>query len=127
MRWIAWLLLACGPLLAAPAAAGLWTRARLAGVHGAELYGLSAAAGAMLVEGLLISVRGLVREVTVFMLSGFWAMWLWFGMTDEGYDWTSLPAIHVPDPVGRMMVMLIMLVYLTLYAVAESRPLRARA
>ena len=62
MRWIAWLLLACGPLLAAPAAAGVWTRARLAGVHGAELYGLSAAAGAMLAEGLLISVRGLVRS-----------------------------------------------------------------
>ena len=110
--------------------AALSTAALVAGLWAPQAMAASppsAAAGAMLAEGLLISVRGLVREVTVFLLSGLWATWLWFGLTDEGYDWTTLPPIHVPDPVGRMMVMLIMLVYLTLYAVAESRPLRARA
>ena len=127
MRWFAWLLLTCGPLLAAPAAAGLWMRARLAGGEGADLYALSAAAGALLVVALLISLRGLVREVTVLILSAFWALWLWSGMIDEGYDWTSLPPFRGPDAAGRVVILLTVLVYLTLYAAAESRPTRRRA
>jgi hypothetical protein len=125
MRWIAWLFLICGPLLAAPAAAGLWARARLSGMHGSDLYALAAASAALLAEGILISLRGLVREMTILALSAGWALWLWFGMTQEGYDWFSLPPISAPDGTGRVVITLIMLVYLTLYAVAESRPHRA--
>ena len=127
MRWFAWLVLTCGPLAAAPAAAGFWLRARLAGAHGADLYALSAAAGALLLEGLLISLKGLVREVTILVLSGAWALWLWSGMIDDGYDWMGLPTVRTPDAAGRVVVLLTTLVYLTLYAVAESRPHRASA
>jgi hypothetical protein len=72
-------------------------------------------------------VRGLTRELTIFLASGFWALWLWFAMIDERYDWLRLPPIGVPDSAGRMVIMLTTLVYLTLYAVAVSRPHRAGA
>ena len=42
MRGIAWVLLALGPLLAAPAAAGLWTRAAFAEAAKAALAPLPA-------------------------------------------------------------------------------------
>lgn len=127
MRWLAWLVLTCGPLLAAPAAVGLWTRARLSGVHDGDIYALAAAAAGLLAVGLLISVRGLVREVTMLVLSTFWSLWLWLGMTDDGYHWARLPQLRIPDPACRMMILLTILVYLTLYVVAESRPSRLRA
>jgi hypothetical protein len=127
MKWLAWLMLVCGPLLAAPAAAGLWTRAHLASAHGADMYALAVAAGCLLAEALLISFRGPVREATVLALSIAWAFWLWFGMTREGYDWRSLPPVGAPDGAGRMVITLITLVYLTLYVVAESQPHRRRA
>lgn len=126
MRWLAWLVLVCGPLLAAPAAAALWTHARLAGFDGVDLYALAAASACVLVEALLISVRGVVREATMLAGSIAWSFWLWFGMTREGYDWLSLPPIGAPDGLGRMVITLIALVYLTVYAVAEAcRPRRA--
>jgi hypothetical protein len=121
MRWLAWAFLVCGPLLAAPAGVALWLRAGLAALHGADFYALSGAVAVMVAEGLLLSLRGMVREVTVLASSLLWAVWLWFGMTQTGYDWRSLPSIAAPGALGRMAIILTVLVYLTLFAVAERR------
>lgn len=126
MRWLAWLVLIFGPLLAVPAAVGLLAREHLAGVDGRELYALAAAAGCVLIEALLISVRGLVREATVLVASLAWAVWLWFGMISEGYDWRSLPHVGAPDGMGRVVITLTVLVYLVLYVVAESARAKRR-
>ncbi len=125
MRAFALLLLMFGPLLSAPAAAGLWTRAALEGRPYAELYGLGAAVAVLALEAALVRRPGLLREVAIFVLSGFWAGWLWLGLTDKTYDWTRLPTLRTPDGAERIAVMLIVLVYLTIYAVAEhTRPRR---
>ena len=122
MRRLAWLCLVCGPLAVAPAGAGLWLHHRLSAVQGADDYALAGAAAALLVEALLFSFRGLVRQATVFVLSIAWACWLWFGMTDEHYDWVSLPPISLPDGAGRAVIPLIALIYLMLFIVTQTRP-----
>jgi hypothetical protein len=127
MRRLAWLCLVCGPLAVAPAAAGLWLRQWFSGVHGGDDYALAGAAGALLVEGLLFSFRGLVRQATVLVLSLAWACWLWFGMTDERYDWLSLPPVGFPDGAGRAVIPLIALIYLMLFMVTQTRPHTSQA
>ncbi len=58
-------------------------------------------------------------------LSVLWAGWLWMALTDHRYDWTRAPALHAPDGTERFTLLLIVLVYLTLYVVAEqTRPRR---
>lgn len=127
MRTLALLILLFGPLLSAPAAAGLWTWARLVGTPYAELYAIAAGVLAALVVAGLVRRRGLVREASICALSIFWAGWLWLAMTDDRYDWTDLPQLRAPDRLGRMAVILIVLVYLMFYVVAEhTRPKRVR-
>jgi hypothetical protein len=120
MRGFAWLLLWLGPLASAPAAAGLWLRACLGSVHGADLYAVAGAAAVLLAEGLILSFRGLAREVAVLAGSGLWAGWLWLGMTQAGYRWTALPDWRAADAFGRIVVVLTVLIYLTLFAAAET-------
>ena len=58
-------------------------------------------------------------------LSLFWAGWLWMGLTDRRYDWTGAPTLHALDGMERFALLLIALVYLILYIVAEeARPRR---
>ncbi len=122
MRGIAWLLLALGPLLAAPAAAGLWTRTHLAGAHGADFYAAAAAGAVLVKEAILLSIRGWVRDLTVFALSGFWAGWAWLGMTQAGYAWTTPPALRAPDNYGWMAIMAAMLLAVMVYGLTGRRP-----
>jgi hypothetical protein len=125
MRVFSLLLLLFGPLLSAPAAAGLWTRAWLQDRPDADLYGLGAAAAVVALEAILVRRRGLVREVAILALSSFWAGWLWLALTDKGFDWKQPPAFRTPDSLERIALMLIVLVYLTFYAVAvHTRPQR---
>jgi hypothetical protein len=126
MRGIAWVLLALGPLIAAPAAAGLWTRAHFAGAHGADFYGVAAAGGVLVIEGLLLSLRGLVRELSVFALSAFWAGWTWLGLTQPGYAWTAPPIWRAPDPRGWMVIIAAMLLALAIYGLADGGRRRGR-
>ncbi len=125
MRALAFLILLCGPVLSAPAAAGLLTWRLLQGQSNAEAYALAAAVAAGLAVFALVRRRGLLREVTVLALSAFWTGWLWFALTDPHYDWTRAPALRLPDSLERIPILTMMLVYLTLYVLAEeSRPRR---
>lgn len=123
MRALALLLLFFGPVLTAPTAAGLWTWARFRGEPDAPIYGLAAGAAVGVAVFGLLRRRGLLREVTMLALSVLWAGWLWMALTDRRYDWTRAPALHAPDGAERFTLLLIVLVYLTLYVLAEeSRP-----
>jgi|WetSurMetagenome_2_1015567.scaffolds.fasta_scaffold54641_2 hypothetical protein len=123
MRAFALLLLLFGPLLSAPAAAGLWTRAALEGQPYTDLYAIGAAVAVVALEAALVRRPGLLREIAIFLLSSFWAGWLWLGLTDKTFDWTRPPMLRTPDGTERIALMLIVLVYLTFYAVAEhTRP-----
>ena len=125
MRALALLILLFGPGLAAPAAAGLWTWRAFGSAPDRPVYGLAAGAAAGLVVLGLLRRPGLLREVTILALSAFWAGWLWMGLTDDRYDWTGAPMLHAPDGLERFALILIVLVYLTLYVVAEAaRPRR---
>jgi hypothetical protein len=124
MRALALLLLLFGPVSSAPAAVGLWIWRQLEGRPHAAAYGLAAGAVAGVAVLALLRRRGLLREVTVLALSTFWAAWLWFALTDRGYDWTQAPALRVPSTLERMPLLSLVLVYLTLYALAEQRPPR---
>ncbi len=125
MRALAVLILLFGPVLSAPVAVGLWTWRLLQGQPHAEAYALAAAAAAALAALALLRRRGLLREVTVLVLSVFWAGWLWFALTDPRYDWTRAPALRMPDSLERLPLLVIVLVYLTLYVLAEeTRPRR---
>jgi hypothetical protein len=124
MRGIAWLLLALGPLASAPAAAGLFALSLLARAHGADFYALAVAGAVLVAEALLLSFRGLVREVTVFALSALWGLWLWLGLSQPGYGWVTLPLLRTPDGRGWMAVIAAMLVWMALYGFADGRPAR---
>jgi len=125
MRTLAFLLLLFGPVLSAPAAVGLWTRRLLGGVAHADACALTAGAVAGVAVFALLRRRGLRREVTILALSAFWAGWLWMALTDRGYDWTRAPALHAPDGFERFVLLLMVLVYLTLYVLAEEARPRA--
>ena len=125
MRALALLILLFGPVLSVPAAAGLSTWRVLRGQPYAEAYALAAGAAAALAVLALLRRRGLLREVTVLVLSVFWTGWLWFALTDPRYDWTRAPALRAPDSLERIPLLVIVLVYLTLYVLAEeARPRR---
>jgi hypothetical protein len=125
MRAFALLLLLFGPVLSGPAAAGLWTRAALTGQPYAEVCALGTAVVVLALEAVLLRRPGLLREVAVFLLSSFWAGWLWLGLTDKAYDWTQPPGFRTPDSVERVALLLIVLVYLGFYVLAEhTRPRR---
>jgi len=121
MRVVAILLLLFGPLLSAPAAAGLWTRAWL----GEGGQALASAIGAGVIAALLVVAMlrrpGLMRQVAVVVLSAFWAGWLWLEMTAKVGDWTRPPPLHAPDGAERAAILLIILAYLMLYTVAAQR------
>src|SRR5436305_1754372 len=112
MRALALLLLLFGPMLAVPAAAGLWAWDRFRAEPGAPVYGTIAGAAAGLAVFVLIRRRGLLREATILALSIFWTGWLWMALTDRRYDWTRAPALHAPDGLERFALLLIVLVYL---------------
>jgi hypothetical protein len=120
MRALAVLLLVFGPVLSAPAAVGLFTWRRLAGQPDAQIDGWAAAAIAGLVVLGLVWRRGLVRQATMLALMVLWAGWLWMGLTDPSYDWTRVPALHAPDGSERFALLAIVLVYITLYILAEE-------
>ncbi len=120
MRALALLFLFFGPVLSAPVGAGLWAWRQFRAEPNAPVYGLAAGAVAGLVIFGLIRRRGLLREVTMLVMSSFWAGWLWMALTDRRYDWTQAPALHAPDGVERFALLLIVLVYLMLYVVAEE-------
>jgi hypothetical protein len=126
MRALAVLLLLFGPVLSAPAAVGLFAWRRLGALPDAPLYGLAAGALTALVVFALVRRRGLARQASLLALMAFWAGWLWMGLTDPGYDWTRVPALHAPDGSERLALLAIVLVYITLYVLAEeggpSRP-----
>ncbi len=124
MRALAILVLLCGPLLSAPAAVGLWAWSLSAGKPNADAYALGAFAAGGLVVFVLLQRKGLVREMTVLALSIFWTAWLWFGLTQRGYDWSRAPALHLPDRMERIPLLAMALAYLALYVVAEMRPAR---
>jgi hypothetical protein len=119
--------LICGPLLAAPAAAGLWTRAVFHSTAGADFYGLAAATAVLLAEALLLSFRGLTRQLTILAASGFWAGWAWLGFLRRGYDWMRAPLWRAPDQRGWMLIIALVLVWLAVYALAEGRRDRLKA
>ena len=121
MRGLAWLLLLLGPLLSAPVAAGLWTHARLSGVQGADLYAGAALIAVAGVEGLLLWRRGVLREAAVLALSAFWAGWLWLAMTQVGYDWRALPLWRSLSSADWMVGIVLVLVYLAIYGLADTR------
>jgi hypothetical protein len=125
MRALALLLLLFGPVLSAPAAAGLWTWAWV----GDQQYGLAYAAGAAGTAALVVAAaihrQGLLREFAILALSGFWAGWLWLEMTARTCDWLQPPELRAPDGMDRVAITLIVLIYLTLHIVAEqARPRR---
>jgi hypothetical protein len=127
MRALAVLLLVFGPVLSAPAAVALFTWRRLEGRPDAPTYGLVAGAAAGLAVLALVRRRGLLRQATLLGLMVFWAGWLWMGMTDPGYDWSSAPALHTPDGAERCALLLIVLVYISLYVLAEESTPRRTA
>ncbi len=73
-------------------------------------------------EGLALGKRGLMREVAIVLLSGLWVGWMWLALTQADYDWSGMPAWRMPNPIGQMVIILAMLVYLMLYEVATMAP-----
>ncbi len=125
MRALAFLLLLFGPVLAAPAAAGLWIWRSFPGDPDSPAYALAAGAATGLVVFALVRRRSLVRQATMLALTFLWAGWLWMGLTDRRYDWTYVPPMRAPDGAERAILLLIVLAYLTLYVlVEEARPRR---
>ena len=118
MRAFAWLLLLFGPLLSLPVTAGLWAHEHLRG----DDYVLAVVAGALILEALALGKRGLMREVAIVLLSGLWVGWMWLALTQADYDWSGMPAWRMPNPIGQMVIILAMLVYLMLYEVATMAP-----
>jgi hypothetical protein len=119
MRSFALILLIVGPVLSVPVVAGLWARETFPGAE-RELYALAMAAGTLVLEGLVLLRRGVLREVAIFLLSSFWAAWMWLALTQKDYHWTALPVWRGPDPLGRMVIILAILVCLLLHEVAAS-------
>jgi len=126
MRGLAWLLLLLGPLLSSPAAAGLWVRARLAGAPSGDLYAVGAVVAVLAVEALLLRRRGTLREAAVLILSAFWAAWLWLGLTQADYDWSGLPLWRTLTRADWMVGIVLVLIYLAFYGLAEAPPRRRR-
>jgi hypothetical protein len=122
MRVLARLLLLLGPGLALPVAAAVWVRENLSN----DLYVVAAPSVVVVAEGLLLWRRGLLREVTVLLLSTFWAVIAWLALTQSHYDWTTLPAWRGPDRVGQMMIILAVIVCLVLYEAADLRRASSR-
>ena len=65
-----------------------------------------------------------MREVAIVLLSGLWVGWMWLALTQADYDWSGMPAWRMPNPIGQMVIILAMLVYLMLYEVATMAPRR---
>ena len=124
---VAGLLLLCGPVLAAPVAAGVWTWRALAGPDTALIAGAGAAVVVFGIELACLRRHGLVQQVGVLILSAFWAGWLYLGLSAHGYDWTAPPPLKTPDPAGWMLILAAMLAWLTLYGFAATRRINASA
>ena len=125
MKALAILVLVFGPVMSVPAAVGLWAWRFFSGKPHALDYALGAGAAAGVAMLALLSRRGLVREAAMLAATLFWTCWLWFALTDARYDWTGVPALHVPGSMERIPMLAIALAYLTFYVVAEHRPARA--
>lgn len=126
MRPLTLLLLLFGPVLSLPAAAGLGTWSLVKGQPMAPFHALAATVAAGLLVFALVHRPGLVRQISMLALSAFWAGWLWLALTEKGYDWTRLPELRAFAPLERIALVLIVLVYLVFYIVAEEhrRPRR---
>ena len=118
MRAFALFLLLFGPVLSLPVTAGLWAHEHLRG----DDYVLAVVAGALILEALTLGKQGWTREVSFVLLSALWVGWMWLALTQTDYDWSGLPAWRMPNPIGQMVIILAMLVYLMLYEVATMAP-----
>jgi hypothetical protein len=120
MRSLSLLLLLFGPVLSLPAAAGLGTWSMLSGQAMAPFHALAATVAAGLLVFVLVRRPGLLREIGMLALSAFWAGWLWLALTEKDYNWTRLPEPRATTAMDRVEIVLIVLVYLMIYVVAEE-------